>query len=128
MALCFSSIYSESNLFLATLQNEHSRILLHKGHARVQLFFSFPGNNYPLTRKSLGQRAAGTHGIIKGYVCHGLMSHNNGTLWFTRFDGLFYVSSMLSGLCCNPLVSHIPGSLYILLLWAQSPRFAFWAH
>ena len=49
------------------------------------------------------------------------MSHNNGNLWFTLFDRLFYVSSTLNGSCAVLLwLSHISLSLYFTALYGLS--------
>lgn len=68
-------------------------------------------------------------GSLRVTVCYGLMSHNNGNLWFTLFDSLFYASYTLNGLVlrCSPLAPHISLSLFYSSLWAQSPLLAFGA-
>lgn len=84
------------DLFLAMLQNEQSGSLLCKGQARVELYLSFPcsillpGNNNHSARKLLKDTVLqAPMGSLRVTMCYGLMSHNNGNLWFTLFDSLF---------------------------------------
>ena len=86
-----------------------------------------PGNNNHSSRKSLEDSVLqAPMGSWRVTVCYGLMSHNNGNLWFTLFDSLFYVSSTLngSGLRYSPLASHIYThthlSIYFIALYGLS--------
>lgn len=86
-----------------------------KGQPLLQLSSFFPGrtllpgSNNHSSRKSLKDSVLQAPvGSLRVTVCYRLMSHNNGNLWFTLCDGLFYVSSTLNslGLDVSPLASH----------------------
>lgn len=109
--------------------------LCHAKDKHVWSYFSFPcsillpGNNNHSARKLLKDSVLqAPTGSLRVTMCYGLMSHNNGNLWFTLFDSLFLYLVLLRVVVLWLLTLHLSLSLFYSSLWARSPHFAFKAH
>lgn len=119
MVLRIECIPCPSHLFEVILQNEQ-KLKRHtckkEKHCRFCSFHGsimLPGNGNHSTRKLLTDSM-----LMEVSVCYRLITHNNGNLWFTFFNSLFTVSSMLNG---NALfILHFKGLVTSCCLWRTS--------
>lgn len=125
--------------FPPLLLNEQRDISQRKGRPRLELTsfsflplagFCFQESNDHSSRKSFKASVLQAPvGSLRVTVCYRLMSHDNGNLWFTLFDGLFHVSSTLNSFGLDVVLwPHAIGSLFYGLYGLNSLTFPFRAH